>query len=431
MTFFDLAGEIRNQIYGELLPDVEISAAMARKTIRKDGAKSSTTFMATCLQVYQEAVSILYPATIPEQLEVNIDSAGTSTFLGRRKGFAFTKPSNFSVLSRVTRLHFHIEIGKSLEPADVCVVQDAMFNVTKLLCSGHQLEGISACIAIGADPRPYRVWDAYNSGVRYLFQGIFGGYRDGGNLARMQEFRNVKPGDISRAHIAAFLTDPLRTIRGVKNGPKWKVFGLSFPGKTGRPWRDLQGQVYDLIRSTAAVPDFGSFTRYFDALRQLKRIFYSFGEQKNAGPVSGNIQVYDEHASELSQARIRGDARKFRELHAELLAVIDNSIVLRIDFNKTNSYQMAEIREHWCREMIYLKIELEAALPSEDLDVSFRGYNIADAGLHQWQTVGRKEAREAKRKRKADTQARVKAAKKARTGEKTESDADESEEESD
>lgn len=64
-----------------------------------------------------------------------------------------------------------------------------------------------------------------------------------------------------------------------------------------------------------------------------------------------------------------------------------------------------ESKEHSCRELIYLKIELEAALPTHDLDLSVRGYNIADSGPREWQTVGRKEVRDAKRKRKVDKKA--------------------------
>ena len=428
VTFLDLAGEIRNQIYGELLPDKSIPSAERSKKLRLDGEQTSTAFMATCHQVYEEAVSLLYPPTISDTLTLKVSSAGTVTFLGRMNRLFTTKPANFAIITRAKRLYLQIEVGRSLQSAAVCNVQDAMFNVVSLLRDGHQLQSVRVNISIGADQSPF-IWGEDWAYDDWDFDDIYGfGWRGGrGMLGRMQEFRVIKPGDISRAHIAAFLTDPLRMIRRVKNGPKYSTFSLDFPGKTGKPWRELHGQVYDLIRGTTPVPNFAAFTRYFDALRQMKRVFVCFGD-KSKGKTDSGRESFEKHVEELSHARIRGDINKFRETHLSLLPIIDSSIALRIDFSKTRSYLMAETKEHWCRELTYLKMELEAALPSEDLDVSFRGYNIADAGLHEWQTVGRKEAREAKRKRKADKEARMEGAKKAKIAEKDGSAGEESDE---
>lgn len=409
MTFLDLAGEIRNQIYGELLPDISNRDPERFKKLRQDGQKTSTAFMATCHQVYEESVSMLYPPTAFDALTLRINSSGTVTCLGRMNKLVAAKPANFAVITRTKRLNLRIEVGISLQLAAVCDIQDAMFKFASLLKQGHQLEAVPVTIAIGSDPPSYNpyfedFWDYSEDG--YDFWGL---HRGNAMVGRMREFRDIKPGDISRAHIAAFLTDPLRMIRGVKKSPKYRAFSLDFPGKTGRPWRDLSGQVYDLILGDAMVPDFPAFTRYFEGLRQVRRVIQCFGGK---GKPNDSKEAFEKVAEDLSAARIRGDVSKFSEAHGNLLPIIDSSIARRSNYNKSRSYQMAETWEHWCRELIYLKIELQAALPSKDLDVSFRGYNIADAGLREWQTVGRKEAREAKRKRKADAQGRVEAAKK-------------------
>lgn len=423
VTFLGLAGEIRNQIYGELLPDKAVHTAQSSKKLRLDGQRTSTAFVATCHQVYDEAVSILYPSTVAGTLLLKVNSAGTTTFLGRLNKLVTAKPSNFSVVTRAKRLDLDIEVGELLQSAAVCDIQDAMFNFTKLLSHGLQLEGIAFSTDIGADSQPNNVWDDWDDwSDLYDFWDV---RESRGMIGRMQEFKSIKPGDISRAHIVAFLTDPLRMIRGVKQSrSKYSMLSLDFPGKSGKPWRDLHGQVYELIRGNAPVAEYTTFTRYFDALRQLKRVFYCFGEKKAKGVGAkgeSGKDVYEKHAEKLGQALIRADMQKFKEAHGNLLAVIEANIAQRIKFNKTHSYQMAELREHWCRELIYLKMELEAALPNEDFDVSFRGYNVADAGLHEWQTVGRKEALKVKKKRKADKAALVESiesAKKAKLAEK-------------
>lgn len=165
VTFLDIPGEIRNQIYGELLPDKNVQAAERTKRLREDGQRTSTRFMATCHQVYAEAVSILYPQSVPDRLRLKVDSAGTTTFLGKKTRLCATEPSNFSVITRAKSLSIEIEVGMSLASIDVCDVQDAMFNFAKILGGAHQLESIWVNIDIGSDPAPRSMLYDYEYGM--------------------------------------------------------------------------------------------------------------------------------------------------------------------------------------------------------------------------------------------------------------------------
>lgn len=98
----------------------------------------------------------------------------------------------------------------------------------------------------------------------------------------MREFKEVRPGEVSRAHAAAFLTDPLRMIRGVKDGNKKGKFMLDFVGKGGRPWREIQGQVRGLLQGGTAVPDYQIFCEYLAIARQLREIDVQFDPSKFA-----------------------------------------------------------------------------------------------------------------------------------------------------
>lgn len=164
LTFLDIPGEIRNQIYGELLPDKDFQTAATTANLRKDARKTSTMFMATCHQVYEEAVSILYPKTIPTALRVHVDSAGTTTFLQHKTKLCSMKPYSLSATTRATRLSLQVEVRKSFQATSTCDVQDAMFNLAAILKGGHQLEGISltANIAYGTfdDYGYYGYWGA-------------------------------------------------------------------------------------------------------------------------------------------------------------------------------------------------------------------------------------------------------------------------------
>ena len=212
----------------------------------------------------------------------------------------------------------------------------------------------------------------------------------------MREFRDIKPGDLSRAHLTAFLTDPLRTIRGLRNGSKQGKFTLNFTGKGGRPWREIKGEVFALIKGNSSVPDYKIFSRYYEALRAL----FGFTVQHRLGDPKK-----DRVLSRMAGARIQGDVPGFRKRHEGIVASFGKAVREKLEERSAVSYQEAEQKEQLERELVYLVRDLCSNLPAEDADTSFFGYNLADDALREWQRTGRAQEKEAKEKRKREREA--------------------------
>ena len=108
---------------------------------------------------------------------------------------------------------------------------------------------------------------------------------------------------------------------------------------------------------------------------------------------------------------------EFRSGHQKLRNLTDAVIVSRSDLSKVTSSEQAELWDYASRELIYLRADLRRAVPAEDTDISFLGYNFIDDSLRKWQKHGREEANQAKKKRKAAKEAKGQATKKAKTEE--------------
>lgn len=87
--------------------------------------------------------------------------------------------------------------------------------------------------------------------------------------ATIYENKTIQPGDLSRMHMVAFLTDPLRKIRGLSGGGKTKHVDLDFSGRFGAVWKETLIVVKDLVCETSDVQDYEVFRRYFDGIRHL------------------------------------------------------------------------------------------------------------------------------------------------------------------
>ena len=70
-------------------------------------------------------------------------------------------------------------------------------------------------------------------------------------------------------HMIAFLTDPLRKIRGLGGEGKIKHVDLDFSGRTGTVWKEILIVVKDLVCGNSEVKDYEVFRRYFDGARHL------------------------------------------------------------------------------------------------------------------------------------------------------------------
>lgn len=375
-TFFDLPGELRNQIYAELLPDVPDLANLPWGSgLRSDGGKTSTAFMAACKAVYEEASSVLYAslATTEDEVGVRVEGNGKIIFLRSSTQFGNLTAANFAALKRVKKLRVHVSTGSRSDYLALCNVQDAMFTaLSDNLRAGHVLESLHVSIST---PGPA-------DGFLELVSSSYADYVYPRTV--MREFQNIRPGaDISRAHVPAFLTDPLRCIRGIKNGEKKGKFTLDFVGKSGHPWREVQEEVRGLVQGNSAVEDYNIFGEYFEAVRRLSDMGLSSVQQ-------------------LAKARIQGDITGFR---ASLLGQAERIERKLLSGEAAKSSEGLQHDEEEAREMVHLCEVLKAKVPEVDTDTSFFGYVIADDGLREWQSHGRAAEKEAKAKRKREKQA--------------------------
>ena len=318
--------------------------------------------------------------------DLSVGNTGNIRFLNHNINFADVPKTNFSALNQIEELDLHISADSTIA---ICAVQDSLFSALAHLNNTHKLHTLNVSIYVDNGSDRHYVLFTSNYAERMYRTDV------------MREFRDIEPGDLSRAHLTAFLTDPLRTIRNLrKNGKKQPKFTLDFTGKGGRPWRDIKGQVYELIKSGSAVPDHRIFSRYFEPLRA----FLDFvTKHKLADPRTHKIM------QNAADARIQGDVQTFIEHHETLMknfaAVVSKTLEGRVA-KVAISYQLAEQREYQLREYEYLLHDLCKNVPAADADASFFGYNLADAGLRHWQDTGKAEEKVAKEKRKQEREKR-------------------------
>ena len=134
--------------------------------------------------------------------------------------------ANFAALDQIKKVHLTVSADAT---RFFCDVQDALFVFFSHLTDNHKLHSLDVHINVSIQEDDHGAYTLVRStyAERMFKQNI------------MREFSRIKPGGVSRAHIAVFLTDPIRTVRLVKDGRKKAKFTLDFVDKTGRPWREL------------------------------------------------------------------------------------------------------------------------------------------------------------------------------------------------
>ena len=373
VTFLDLPGELRNQIYGHLLPDSPRWQLVNGMSLRRDGQKASTNFMASCRQVHAEAVSLLYG---DQAFEVCVSPSGSIEFVGQEAGFEDLETANFSATNQIKVVNFLVRSNLG----SACIVQDALFTFMSQLRSNHKLHTLNVKIDV----------DMPGDGGYALFTSNYAERMF--QLELMHELRHLRPGDISRAHLAAFLTDPFRCVRNLRDGKKKGKFTLKFSGCTGKSWRDIQGTVRALVQGNSPVPDYKIFCAYFAQLQTLRGVIDT---------LRFSIPIYSSAITYLQSARIRGDLGSFVDAHQNLTYEVNTRILEKLNISHL-SRQRAQLVESKVREAIYLLQELESALPPQHTDTSFLGYNESEDALREWQDHGRDAEKAAKAKRKRE-----------------------------
>jgi hypothetical protein len=152
-----------------------------------------------------------------------------------------------------------IDICCGNDPISICAVQDTLFAFTDRIPEDHRLRSLKVTITVvlsnDNNERSMTVSDVWPTSR--LKRDI------------IQENKDLQPGDLSRMHMAAFLTDPLRKIRRIGVGGKKELVRLKLPGRTGHVWKEIFDGVEKLMRSDTEVKDYEVFRRYFADIRHV------------------------------------------------------------------------------------------------------------------------------------------------------------------
>ncbi|KAK3674881.1 hypothetical protein LTR78_005225 [Recurvomyces mirabilis] len=376
--FLDLPAELRLQIYGYLLPDIP-SATWRKSALRTDGTASSTNFMATCKQVHGEAAELLYPGHARVTIRVP-GSRSTVAFVelfNKKVEIGEAMEANvFQALRQARSLS--VTVRTASNPHAVCVAQDLLFEVLRPV-SGTLNQRLQS---LGLDAIIHR-----SSGSDFALRVDDEWIDDYVRRGSMHEFNGIKAGDLTRAHSAAFLTDPFRNARNLKSGGKKGYYWMMFPGQTGGAWREVSRRVRTAVQceDLTDLVDFELFSRYFATCRALL-----CSVQPLLTTTADKTSLEKQHDL-LSSARIMGDVGKFYAHHSTLVTFL-NDVVSKVNLSNTET-------EIQAREVTHLIVELEARLPDADVDTSEFGYNKGNADLAAWQ-AGSGERRKAKAERK-------------------------------
>ena len=315
MSFLDLPAEIRNQIYEDLLPDRDEGSAYRRTSgLRKDGQKTSTSFMATCKQLQAEAASMLYgKSRFCAYLSVG---TGELAFLNQRVLISDCLTANFAALNQIKRLGLTVITEDS---CSICDVQDTLFHFLGHLQPNHKLQSLKVDINIATvDHNSDRLGCSEASDLSHTVRAHL--------VTFPHDYNEVRPGDLSIPHIAAFLTDPIRTVRGLmKDDGRDGKFALEFDGSSSRPWSLIAPEVRTLARSAEPVPDYQVFGKYWDALRPLLQVIETIVGQE--GMRAFRMDVDAMHCS-----RVRGDVARLRQYHKSFVHTVDLIVMKRYDW---------------------------------------------------------------------------------------------------
>lgn len=191
--------------------------------------------------------------------------------------------SSFLDPLEITR-DLEIDISTGNDPVSVCAVQDVLFAFVDRIPPDHRLRSLSIRITIilPNDPNERQMTTA----------DVWAGFRIKKDI--IHENKYIQPGELSRMHMTAFLTDPIRKIRNLNAGERGGKFSITFPGHTG-VWKDIAITVEELVRSNAEVKDYEAFRKYFKALRpfvdDFRKGLEALAATKNVNRGIGNMMT--------------------------------------------------------------------------------------------------------------------------------------------
>lgn len=341
------------------------------------------------------------------------------------------------LLSRVKDLQIEVTTGN--HPSSVCAVQDMLFAFVHRIPVDHVLRSLQITITVkmpnDATSRNFvtaDVWDCPQDGLDII-----------------HEYRLIEPGDLSRAHMIAFLTDPLKIIRDLNKGKRQKgMCTVKFHGASGTILGDIPSKIAELIRGDADVRDYEVFREHYLAMCDL------IDSMRAAiPPVSPRDETIDLTTTEpltpltpaqsttidltkdntpqpsdetpasssppttetlhslhqsLATARIRGNFHDLQQAQAELIALCDKLLELSHRSGPDGAEPGAEV--HARRDMLAEKRgRVISLLPREgESDVSFYGYAETDRVLALDGRARKMKKLNLKKKQEMDKKAKLK-----------------------
>lgn len=346
------------------------------------------------------------------------------------------------LLSRVKDLQIEVTTGN--HPSSVCAVQDMLFAFVHRIPVDHVLRSLQITITVkmpnDATSRNFitaDVWDCPQDGLDII-----------------HEYRLIEPGDLSRAHMIAFLTDPLKTIRGLNKGKKQKgMCTVKFHGASGTILGDIPSKIAELVRCHADVRDYEVFREHYAAMCDLidsirtaipatspgndtidltsiepptpltppKSTTIDLTKEDNTPQPSDETSasssppttetLHNLHQS-LATARIRGNFHDLQQAQAELIALCDKLLELPSRTGPDGAEPGDEV--HARRDMLAEKRGMVIALLPEDgeSDVSFYGYAETDGVLALDERARRARRMEKLKLKKQEMEKRAKLSKK-------------------
>jgi hypothetical protein len=310
-----------------------------------------------------------------------------------------------------------IDICCGNDPVSICAVQDMFFAFVDRIPDVHCLRSLTVSITVVLpNDNNERSWFVSDVWQRTFLQ-----------MPTIRENKLLQPGDLSRMHMIAFLTDPLRKIRGLGGEGKIKHVDLDFPGRTGTVWKEILIVVKDLVCGNSEVKDYEVFRRYFDGARHLIKSIRkaikninklqdeavsvclapesteSFASSPAPVTVREVIDLMIEAPSDvidltvdapqvslwlmdlrdatkaLAMARIRGSFEDLSAGHLDLLELADKIVAEASSLPGD---------EHFARllERLQQNMEYAASIFPEKVDVSYYGYNESDTKLAEYRS---------------------------------------------
>ena len=340
-TFLDLPGELRNEIYALLLPDIGFDRLFTDDPRRKDGSRACTAFMASCLQVRDEALDIIdgwvkdAGPVVVRLGEWSLDDAGPVVFSIGYYNFS-NNPSRLPFIKHARRLR--LMVSTVAHGGDLGHVQDSLFSLLRHLQGEHNLQELQVQIKVyGLERHELEIFAL--TGNHDLLRG------EHDLMARLRmEARECsrdrsKPCRIESAYIAAFCLDTMRCINGIEpmqQEGRLAVEVLDYELESIHSWTKIP-HLQLLGPEDPRHGDYLEFGAYSESVRAFGRVLADrfWWNLKGGNDLS---KAYHRWSSGIESSRVRGDVTALRQYHQAAMECLEREVPPRYQWEGYHRY---------------------------------------------------------------------------------------------